>query len=459
MPGSGLGLGLAQRMVEILGGKLAIASTLGQGTLVHVEVPLHLLSTDHESDQEDLQINEEDENAQQAALTRRDGILLAGFSNSKTAGIRRVGKCLLRQLKHNLCRVVTEAQYASLIVAPVGVLASEAIARLVSSARPGVELILLDQSRLNSSSLLSSLKWPRTTDVETAAASVLDKLQITVLHRPLTPSLVNRIMEPPAPTDDRRETFKSDVVGGPVSGKSPDLSSQAIANGMAGLSMRRQISGRGSGSEHSNEQDNKERPSYDRGSSFTMLNPSPGLEKDDFDTRSHSSTSSRQLNVRHSLQTASAAKAVLDPNEDATALPGPMMDLLPSLPFRPSIEHHQASDPFPLFGSKGKEKADTGEEQADLSARPASLASERDLERSDEERPKLHSSTQSAPMVDLADMSSLPSPSSQPSPSSSRLEATTLKVLVVEDNAVNRKILTMMLKKTVSLWDITDRYC
>jgi signal transduction histidine kinase len=41
-PGSALGLGLAQRMIELLGGKLAVASTPGRGTLVNVEVPLHL---------------------------------------------------------------------------------------------------------------------------------------------------------------------------------------------------------------------------------------------------------------------------------------------------------------------------------------------------------------------------------------------------------------------------------
>ncbi len=62
MPGSGLGLGLAQRMVDILGGKLAIGSTLGQGALVYIEVPLHLLSWDYDSDQEDMQALSDDGN-------------------------------------------------------------------------------------------------------------------------------------------------------------------------------------------------------------------------------------------------------------------------------------------------------------------------------------------------------------------------------------------------------------
>jgi hypothetical protein len=36
-------------MTEILAGKLATSSTLNKGTLVHIEVPLHLLNQDHES--------------------------------------------------------------------------------------------------------------------------------------------------------------------------------------------------------------------------------------------------------------------------------------------------------------------------------------------------------------------------------------------------------------------------
>jgi hypothetical protein len=228
MPGSGLGLGLAQRMIEILGGKLAIASTIARGTLVHIEIPLHLLNKDTESDESQLEDHEDAQYAR-AAIRRRafgsqegessgnnsrggireDGIYMAGFdiARAQDPGVRRVGKSLLRQLKLNSCRVVTEIRYASLIIAP-DVLDGVVLAELHGNARPGAQIVILEKE--------GRTRAP--TDMQVNLENMLAPGTIVKRHkRPLRPSLIRRIMRPPEAQPAMREVYQSAVVGGPGS--------------------------------------------------------------------------------------------------------------------------------------------------------------------------------------------------------------------------------------------------
>lgn len=406
MPGSGLGLGLAQRMVEILGGKLAIASTLGQGTLVHIEVPLHLLSWDHESDQEDMEALSDDGNEPLLPPVRQDGIYLAGFGESRNVGERRVGKCLLRQLKHNLCRVVNEIHFASLIVTPAGVLSSQTLAKLVMKARPGAQVILLDHSRLHSHSGLMR-KWPMNTEAEIHAAEYLARVQITRLHRPLTPSLMQKIMEPPPSPQVLREHYVSDVVGGSTNEEAAKSHSELIEN-IKSMSLDDQEvseahvkNGSLSGSSRSSVSDHpRSRPRMgSRGDSFAFLNPSPVHERENFNvdvnypdpnlsTLIPTSPTSRTIpGISRPIPLVSPAESPDLEQERATVL---THDFIPSLPqLRPVLRHRQASDPFPLFGV-GKEAATSGTSSAGPSS-SASLAvtSQENLSSEDVLRPKL----------------------------------------------------------------------
>jgi hypothetical protein len=209
MPGTGLGLGLAKRMIEILGGKLVISSSLGKGTLVHVEIPLHLLNEDNEFDQEGMDDNA-DEPPQPRSPIRQDGIYLTGF-DSADPGVRRVGRSLLRQLKLLFCRVVDNIRFASLIVLPEGSLTDEELAQLASSARPNVEIIYLVPPTYHRASPRLAASAP---SAAASAAECLSRIPTTRLFRPLRPSVVRRITQPAERPPPPHENYVSPVVGG-----------------------------------------------------------------------------------------------------------------------------------------------------------------------------------------------------------------------------------------------------
>ncbi|OCF44334.1 hypothetical protein I317_01779 [Kwoniella heveanensis CBS 569] len=239
--GSGLGLGLAQRMIELLGGKLAIASTHGKGTLVHVEIPIHLLNDDNDSDQDIMASNDAEASTGTAESVRQDGIFLIGWTESKDPTIRRVGKALVRQLKLNFCRVVSEINYASLIVVPEGTVKENKLAELCRMARPGVSIVVLGkdqsigalapmlgpasasehdtlmaQSRSTSNPENTGQGYGRKRSASTteSAHAFLQTIPTIWLTRPLRPSVLKRIMQPAQDMPQFREVYKSDVVGG-----------------------------------------------------------------------------------------------------------------------------------------------------------------------------------------------------------------------------------------------------
>jgi hypothetical protein len=217
MPGSGLGLGLAQRIIEILGGKFAISSTIDRGTLVHVELPLHLINDDNDSDQEEL---EEIDNAELASRpripVRQDGIYLAGFDRGEL-GTRRLGRSLLRQLKLHFCRVVDDIYFAGLVVLPEGIMRDEDVAELASNARPDVEFIYLSSaSHPHSANQTSTGPDPSPFPTgATTVTGVLPGIRATRLPRPIGPTAVARIMRPPEQQlQTEGEHFVSPIVGG-----------------------------------------------------------------------------------------------------------------------------------------------------------------------------------------------------------------------------------------------------
>lgn len=225
--GSGLGLTLTQRILELIGGKIAIASSPGKGTLVHIEVPVQFLNDDSNSDQDDLGRNDGAPDAiEESNAIRTDGIYLIGFATAKNSALRRVGKSLTRQLKLHKCRVVTEINYASLIVAPEGEVRDAELARLCRSARPCVQVIVLERDRTKYGSIytpshlyahtnpLQSRSSPAATLLTPQDQEYLDRIPIIHLTRPIRPSVVRRIMDPAPDVSRKSEQYVSDVVGG-----------------------------------------------------------------------------------------------------------------------------------------------------------------------------------------------------------------------------------------------------
>ncbi|ORY31773.1 hypothetical protein BCR39DRAFT_525320 [Naematelia encephala] len=365
MPGSGLGLGLAQRMIEILGGKLAIASTLNKGTLVHVELPLHLLNEDNESDQDDLQpvdpttlLGSHGDNDGSRMMVRQDGIYLAGF-DVKHPGVRRVGKSLLRQLKLNSCRVVTDLHYANLIVIPDCNIQASQLAELARSARPSVEVIILAKSGVD-----RPLPSPD---------QALSEVSITYLYRPLRPSVMAVIMKPPELQPQVPETYISPVVGGPPTARSSSTASSTTVT-------RPQMGSRGT-------------------SMLSMASASSGAARQ----------------YPRSLDTITADLIPSPPESpgDTTSLTEHTgLNVLSEM--RPALAvQHAATDPLPL-----SHFSDTDSSQASSEDTSSNLT-----------RPSLREAA-SGPVIE------------------GDHNEGAMRVLVVEDNAVNRRILTTMLKRT-----------
>ena len=391
-PGAGLGLGLAQRMIEILGGKLAIASTVNKGTIVHVEIPLHLLNEDNESDLDELDVSSDAGGLAGSRPVRQDGIFLTGF-DVREVGVRRVGKSLVRSLKQSLCRVVTEIRYASLIVAPKGVSLVN-LAHLASQARPGVHIIILDKE---DGGRLGLPDTPAMTPsaVECAAMDYLQAIPTTYLKRPLRPSIVSEILKPPDPTPHVVETFVSSVAGGPEAteeaAKSKDVKPETDYISMG------------------------------RSSSYSTLRPAP--------VKKSSLTESEIQPSPPTTPDPSASFAESKSHQKGLETPR----FVP--PLRPGM-HEQATDPLPAVSSDPPAWSDSSSSEPHRSVPAGDSRPELKEMKS---TPAIVEVKQGGPlrgMYFLDDQLYIADFSIQ-------------IVLVVEDNGVNRKILTMMLKRTV----------
>lgn len=423
-PGSGLGLRLAQRMIELLGGKLAIASTPGKGTLVHIEVPLQLFNEDNESDLEELDARGDQTSERgsgsggnihpleidsRAHKIRQDGIYLVGFDVSPA--MKRVGKSLLRLLKMNFCRVVPDIQYAGLIVAPDGT-DQNALLRLAGQARSGVEIVLIGER----------LKWLDVTarrvsgekiggdrraaaDRSENASDALAKTEewdgIAVRHvlRPVRPSALNEIMRPTqAPMGPPGESFVSPVVGG----ENRHNSSIKFEN-----------------DRHQDGFDWNRGNSNQQGTTMGSLPSIAGMTEED-----------------------------ILPSPNGSPVLGAMKELPPSIPLDASV-----------MAINSDLKGLTIEPVAPYLAEAAAVSSSEPTSTS-ESRVDSGSDSVSSDRIDIdesldgsktgrrpvsASVSAAPSSSAV---STSPEVTEVLRVLVVEDNDVNRKIITTMLRKT-----------
>ncbi|WVR06694.1 hypothetical protein IAU60_003726 [Kwoniella sp. DSM 27419] len=400
--GSGLGLGLAQRMVELLGGKLAIASTPGKGTLVHVEVPLHLLNTDNDSDQDVLATTESGSDNGEARMesVRQDGIYLAGWAESKDPATRRVGKSLARQLKLHFCRVVSEINYASLIVVPEGGIKDAKLVDLCRSARPTVQVIVLgkDLSVGGTAHLHSPTRDDGRNPFDSIDPNDTDPVRqylrtgpIIRLTRPLRPSVIKRIMQPPEQSPRVREFYKSDVVGGPdaLPVGIPLEPSQTSSTGHLHPSIQDIIAGL------------------------------PGDISDHQDLTESDADEVAELRPKLRTLVPSPHQAESPP---ASAAPGALR--LPKLPV-------MTEDEITSGDSTSATPASTADS---LTSEMTSLVSRSDPE-SEQQAPALGKRSASDQTV-----------KNKANPPTGQKRG--LKVLVVEDNAVNRKILTTMLKRT-----------
>ena len=276
MPGSGLGLSLAQRMIDLLGGVLGIDSTYMKGTIVRINIPLHLYSSDNDSDQEEVANSQvrTDEMSRSTKPVRQDGVLLHGWKERGSA-TRRVGKAIMRQLRSRFCRLVDDPRYASLIVVP-GELNNRAIADIANKAKPGVDIIVLnsadrsnihhhhrrrlltqdvgstDTSAASASTSAASLPHVGSSNsLQSLGSSIrsqtgdlanlvpnLNASQVIRLSRPLFPSTIRRIMRPAGRAPNTVETYKSAVVGGQ---RATDERLAAAADDEASAARRRSL--------------------------------------------------------------------------------------------------------------------------------------------------------------------------------------------------------------------------
>lgn len=420
-PGSGLGLRLAQRMIELLGGKLAVASTPGKGTLVHIEVPLHLFNEDNESDQDEMDQRGEGATAlsehgsasvksrpqvdveARANTIRLDGIYLVGFDSS--AAIKRVGKSVLRQLKLNFCRVVPDIQYAALIIAPRST-NRQALLRLAAQARKSVEIVLIDEPKriynLDAKSNTSSGQMPRSMGV-TPEVEHWDGISVRHVARPIRPSVLAEIMRPARKVQPPPDQFISPVVGGRRPSDQLSIENMAHQPGMTQpTAMASDTPGRTDSPEE---------------------NPNDAEITDD-DILASPDTSPVLGQLRDLKGTQNFVRGV----DTLTSRMGTMEI--------ETVRPHFAAIPGSASGTTTTEDTSDSRSVSHHSSASESIASDRiDIDESIDGA-RTQSSVGGQPVAPLGD-SDVPQ---------------ILRVLVVEDNDVNRKIITTMLKRTKCEW-------
>ncbi|WWC63013.1 uncharacterized protein I303_105611 [Kwoniella dejecticola CBS 10117] len=463
-PGSGLGLGLAQRMIELLGGKFAIASTLGKGTMVHIEVPVHLLNEDNDSDQDIMATGNDGSSEAGGAQNdpiRQDGIYLVGWSESKNASLRRVGKSLTRQLKLHFCRVVSEINYANLIVLPENTLSPVKLAELCQNARPSVQLIIIGKDQ--SVGALAPQLGPATAEeheIATDMASRIEQEEVknhynrghqhhaasavsareaeaieylkTVptihLNRPLRPSLIKRIMRPANLPPTLRETYKSDVVGG-------EEAKEEVQKQNASINSARSLDGE-------DEEDNTPRADGTQKDQLALKG------QDLLDTDSDDPSQKILPSRRGSLAPDTTAHRTLSGRISPKSSSATLKQL-----HRPHAHHHHHNKRIDTEGeSSASASADTTTSSSAVFRRSATDKSSATSEIADQSSIDGTSEMSDSSGMGLAlqpKFRELRSGSEQTVKGGSQASSEEpLKVLVVEDNAVNRKILTTMLKRT-----------
>lgn len=223
MPGSGLGLGLAQRMIELLGGNLKLQSTFGKGTKVSITLPVHLISEDNESDQERMEVDQPEDGPKPHVAVRQDHIYVTGFEGGG-AGLQRLGKCLIRQLKAHHCRLTSDLRAADVVIIPEGGVSASDLAELAAQARHDAEIVQLKKSRLSPDIV-------RGVDpLELATPPPLANHRFTRIMRPLRPSVLNRIIYPPARPEEVFFSESSDDIAAHSGRTQPMASSTSLSS-------------------------------------------------------------------------------------------------------------------------------------------------------------------------------------------------------------------------------------
>lgn len=321
--------------------------------------------------------------------------MLNGF-DAGAANLRRVGRTLLRQLKLRYCRIVDQPQFASLIVIPEGHFSDDEIKELARSARPDVEIISLLSVRqaMSTSHQISAPSQVESTTAHQspdAPAALEDQIKITYLKRPLFPSVIRRIVRPPRKVEQPNEVYRSDVVGG-------DEAREERGAGGGG-------SGGGRGGGSTIDTDGVLLPS--------PPDPEPGVSVSA--RGSVGSIGSIGLDDKWSTDSAEAVECVGEGRAQAPS---------------------DKSEPRVLNGSS---PASPEGIITDLVASPPAPG-----------RPHIETHiTELPPLRDaMARMTLKPGRSEESITTDGQPAA--MKVLVVEDNAVNRRIVVAMLKRTVS---------
>lgn len=180
-PGSGLGVTLSQRMIDLMGGRMSFTSKPGEGTTVVVEVPLCFQDEDGSS----IESGPEDDEA----LSDHDEevishpICLLGFpSRSENLGLNEVCNSLYRQLSLLKCRLTEDVQEAGLLIVEECYDLLKHHPELKSRAPSDLRIIMLGSAQSAVDSPKGSRNFLEGTD-----------LPVEWLYRPLFPELIEKI--------------------------------------------------------------------------------------------------------------------------------------------------------------------------------------------------------------------------------------------------------------------------
>ncbi len=195
--GAGLGVTLASRTIELLGGVLTIKSQVGHGTICRIEVPLKL-QNENLGSEEGRSEDEFDAFSPPRAVTHPVGVV--GFDESELPALKRAGRCLRRQIRSREVSIIPRLDEARLIIC-------EAEYDLAKNHPEVLSRRLVDGRRV-------IMLGAAGQEASYGCLRMMRELESAVIHceymtRPITPLLVEKVLVHP---EERARQITSQVL-------------------------------------------------------------------------------------------------------------------------------------------------------------------------------------------------------------------------------------------------------
>ncbi len=192
--GTGLGVTLASRTIELLGGVLSMSSEAGRGTVCRIEVPLRLQT---ETDGSEDGGSGDEYDAFVPPRTVSHAVAVVGFEDDSRPGLVRSGKSLRKQIRARGVSITADLHHAKVIICESECNLADECEDIVTNHAPDLRVIMLGSTNAETPSLEC---------VQLIAVLTKAGIAIDYMRRPVTPLLVERLLMHP---EERERQIKA----------------------------------------------------------------------------------------------------------------------------------------------------------------------------------------------------------------------------------------------------------